>query len=76
MISVDQLSVSFGGYFLFNKISFLVNSRDKIGLVGRNGAGKTTLLKIFMGIQQPDEGKVMVPRKHQAGLPAAANGGN
>jgi len=61
MISVDQLSVSFGGYFLFKEVSFLVNSRDKIGLVGRNGAGKTTLLKIFMGTQQPDEGKVMVP---------------
>jgi ATP-binding cassette subfamily F protein 3 len=61
MISVDQLSISFGGYFLFKEVSFLVNSRDKIGLVGRNGAGKTTLLKIFMGMQQPDEGKVVVP---------------
>jgi ATP-binding cassette, subfamily F, member 3 len=61
MISVDQLSISFGGYYLFKEVSFLVNSRDKIGLVGRNGAGKTTLLKIFMGMQQPDEGKVVVP---------------
>lgn len=61
MISVDQLSVSFGGTFLFSNISFVVNSRDKIGLVGRNGAGKTTLLKIFMGMQPPDEGRVMVP---------------
>ncbi|HJZ39435.1 MAG TPA: ATP-binding cassette domain-containing protein [Bacteroidales bacterium] len=61
MISVDQLSVSFGGYFLFKEISFLVNSRDKIGLVGRNGAGKTTLLKIFTGMQQTDSGRVMVP---------------
>jgi ATP-binding cassette, subfamily F, member 3 len=61
MISVDHLSVSFGGYYLFKEVSFLVNSRDKIGLVGRNGAGKTTLLKIFIGLQQPDEGKVMVP---------------
>jgi ATP-binding cassette, subfamily F, member 3 len=61
MISVDQLSVSFGGFFLFKQVSFLVNSHDKIGLVGRNGAGKTTLLKIFMGMQQPDEGKVIVP---------------
>ncbi len=49
MISVDQLSVSFGGYYLFRQISFLVNSRDKIGLVGRNGAGKTTLLEDFHG---------------------------
>jgi ATP-binding cassette subfamily F protein 3 len=61
MISVDHLSVSFGGFYLFRDISFLVNSRDKIGLVGRNGAGKTTLLKVFIGQQQPDEGKVIVP---------------
>jgi ATP-binding cassette, subfamily F, member 3 len=61
MISVDQLSVSFGGSFLFSKISFLVNSKDKVGLVGKNGAGKTTLLKVFMGLQAPDEGKVIVP---------------
>jgi ATP-binding cassette subfamily F protein 3 len=61
MISVDHLSISFGGSYLFREISFLVNSRDKIGLVGRNGAGKTTLLKIFMGLQPPDEGKVVVP---------------
>ncbi len=61
MISVDHLSVSFGGFYLFRDISFLVNSRDKIGLVGRNGAGKTTLLKVFIGLQQPDEGKVIVP---------------
>lgn len=61
MISIENLSVSFGGYFLFREISFLINSHDKIGLVGRNGAGKTTLLKIFMGMQQPDAGRVMVP---------------
>jgi ATP-binding cassette subfamily F protein 3 len=61
MISVDHLSVIFGGFSLFREISFLINSRDKIGLVGRNGAGKTTLLKVFMRLQQPDEGKVVVP---------------
>jgi len=61
MISTDQLSVSFGGTYLFKEISLLINSRDKVGLVGRNGAGKTTLLKVFMGTQQPDEGKVIVP---------------
>ncbi len=76
MISVDQLSISFGGYYLFREISFLVNSRDKIGLVGRNGAGKTTLLKIFMGMQQPDEGKVMVPPGIRLRIPTPANGGN
>jgi ATP-binding cassette subfamily F protein 3 len=61
MISVDQVSVSFGGTNLFKGVTFLVSSRDKVGLVGRNGAGKTTLLKIFMGMQQVDEGKVTVP---------------
>ena len=61
MISVDHLSLSFGGFYLFREISFLINSQDKIGLVGRNGAGKTTLLKVFMGLQQPDEGKMVVP---------------
>ncbi|MBN1789821.1 MAG: ABC-F family ATP-binding cassette domain-containing protein [Bacteroidales bacterium] len=61
MISTDQLSVSFGGTYLFKEISLLINSRDKVGLVGRNGAGKTTLLKVFMGMQQPDGGKVIVP---------------
>ncbi len=67
MISIDRLSISFGGYFLFNDVSFLVNSRDKIGLVGRNGAGKTTLLKIFMGLQQPDTGKVVIPANIRLG---------
>jgi ATP-binding cassette subfamily F protein 3 len=61
MISVDQLSISFGGYFLFKQVSFLINSSDKIGLVGRNGAGKTTLLRIFAGLQQPNEGNVVIP---------------
>jgi ATP-binding cassette subfamily F protein 3 len=61
MISIDNLSISFGGDFLFNDASFVVNSHDKIGLVGKNGAGKTTLLKIFMDLHQPDEGKVVIP---------------
>lgn len=61
MISIDKVSISFGGSYLFKDISFLVNSRDKVGLVGRNGAGKTTLLKIIMGFQEVDEGKVIVP---------------
>jgi len=61
MISVDRVSISFGGQYLFREISFLVNSKDKIGLVGRNGAGKTTLFKVFMGLHAPDEGRVMVP---------------
>ncbi len=61
MISVDNLSLQFGGRDIFNGISLLVNPRDKIGLVGRNGAGKTTLLRIFMKMQKPDSGEVVVP---------------
>lgn len=61
MISVDQLTVEFGGFQLFNNISFLINPKDRIGLVGRNGAGKSTLLKIFMGLQIPTSGTVTVP---------------
>ena len=62
MISFSGLSVIFGGQYLFCEISFLVNPKDKIGLVGRNGAGKSTLLKIFMGQQSYDEGQVVVPK--------------
>ena len=51
MISVEQLTVEFGGSPLFDEISFLVNPKDKIALVGKNGAGKTTLLRIFSGKQ-------------------------
>lgn len=61
MISVNQVAVHFGGFELFNGISFQINQRDRIGLVGKNGAGKTTLLKIIKGIVVPDEGEVVVP---------------
>ncbi|MDR1667914.1 MAG: ATP-binding cassette domain-containing protein [Bacteroidales bacterium] len=61
MISVHQLTVSFGGTELFSDISFLVNPRDRIGLTGKNGAGKSTLLKIFAGLQEPDAGTVTIP---------------
>ncbi|MFC2104646.1 ribosomal protection-like ABC-F family protein, partial [Bacteroidota bacterium] len=61
MISVDQLTVEFGGFQLFNEVSFLINPKDRIGLVGKNGAGKSTLLKIFVGEQVPTKGNVTVP---------------
>jgi len=62
MISVEQLTVEFGGSPLFDEISFLVNPKDKIALVGKNGAGKTTLLRIFSGKQQPTRGRITVPK--------------
>ena len=58
MISLDNLTVSYGGWTLFDDISFLINPKDRIGLVGKNGAGKTTLLRIITGEQQPTSGAV------------------
>ncbi len=58
MISVDNITVSYGGWDLFSEVSLLVNPRDRIGLVGKNGAGKTTLLKIINGEQAPTSGVV------------------
>ena len=62
MISVEQLTVEFGGSPLFDDISFLVNPKDKIALVGKNGAGKTTLLRLFAGKQLPTRGRISLPK--------------
>ena len=62
MISVEQLTIEFGGSPLFDEITFLVNQKDKIALVGKNGAGKTTLLKVFAGTQVPTRGKITIPK--------------
>ncbi|MEG0789344.1 MAG: ATP-binding cassette domain-containing protein [Alistipes sp.] len=60
MISLDNLTISYGGWTLFDAISFLINPKDRIGLVGKNGAGKTTLLRIIMGEQHPTSGAVTI----------------
>ena len=60
MISLDNLSISYGGWTLFDGISFMINPKDRIGLVGKNGAGKTTLLRTITGEQQPTEGAVTI----------------
>ena len=60
MISLDNLSISYGGWTLFDGISFMINPKDRIGLVGKNGAGKTTLLRTITGEQQPSEGAVTI----------------
>ncbi len=62
MISVEGLRVEFGGFTLFNDVSFVVNKKDRIALVGKNGAGKSTMLKIFAGLQSPTSGTVSVPK--------------
>ena len=67
MISVNQLSIEFGGFQLFNDVSFLINPKDRIGLVGKNGAGKSTLLKVFIGTQPPTKGSVTVPSEISLG---------
>ena len=61
MVSLSQVTVAFGGFDLFKDISFLINQRDRIGLVGRNGAGKTTLLKMIAGHQPIDSGIISKP---------------
>jgi ATP-binding cassette subfamily F protein 3 len=67
MVSVNNLSIQFGGESLFDHISFIINDKDRIGLVGKNGAGKSTLLKIIKGLQKPDEGEVIVPDGYSIG---------
>ncbi|MCT4603982.1 MAG: ATP-binding cassette domain-containing protein, partial [Marinifilum sp.] len=74
MISINNLTVEFGGFTLFKEVSFLVNSRDRIGLVGKNGAGKSTLLKIFAGLQAATKGNVSIPSEIKIGyLPQQMN---
>lgn len=62
MISIEQLTIEFGGSPLFDEITFLVNAKDRIALVGKNGAGKTTLLKTIAGKQVPTRGRISIPK--------------
>ncbi|MCX6305231.1 MAG: ABC-F family ATP-binding cassette domain-containing protein [Bacteroidetes bacterium] len=67
MISINNLSIQFGGESLFDHVSFIINDKDRIGLVGKNGAGKSTLLKIIKGLQKADEGDVILPDGYSVG---------
>lgn len=67
MISINNLSISFGGVSLFDNVNFHISSGEKIGLTGRNGSGKTTLLKIINGIISPSEGDVQIPSNIKIG---------
>lgn len=62
MVSVDKVSVLFGGFALLDEISFLIIPKDRIGLVGKNGAGKTTLLKMLAFMQEPSLGQITKPK--------------
>ena len=62
MISINNLTVSFGGFTLLNDINFHISDNDRIGLVGKNGAGKSTLLKLILGINAPTSGRILVPQ--------------
>lgn len=62
MISIDGLAVEFGSTTLFSDISFVINEKDRIALMGKNGAGKSTLLKILAGVRQPTRGKISAPK--------------
>jgi len=62
MVLVDGVTVEFGGAALFSDISFAINPKDRIALMGKNGAGKSTLLKILAGVRQPTRGRVSMPK--------------
>lgn len=63
MVSIDGLTVEFGGSALFQDVSFVINEKDRIALMGKNGAGKSTLLKILAGERQPTRGRVSAPKE-------------
>ena len=67
MISIDGLTVEFGVKPLFKDVSFVINERDRIALVGKNGAGKSTMLKILCGLQRPTSGVVSIPNDTTVG---------
>lgn len=63
MITVNDISVQFGGTTLFSEVSFAINENDKIALMGKNGAGKSTLLKIIAGVSKPSTGNISAPKE-------------
>ncbi len=67
MVSINNLTVEFGGFTLFDDVSFAIGTRDRIGLVGKNGAGKSTLLKILAGLRAPTSGQVVIPGDYTIG---------
>jgi ATP-binding cassette subfamily F protein 3 len=67
MLNVQNISIHFGGRYLFDNVSIAVGDNDRIGMIGRNGAGKSTMLKIIFGLESPESGKVSIPNDYKIG---------
>ena len=67
MIGIENLHKSYGGQRLFEGVRFRINARERVGLVARNGHGKTTLFRIISGLENPDEGRLNIPRNYRIG---------
>ncbi|AXT62629.1 ATP-binding cassette domain-containing protein [Aquimarina sp. AD10] len=68
MLNIHNLSISFGGEYLFEEISFMLSAGDRVGLVGKNGAGKSTMLKILSKEQEPDSGQIAMDKEVKIGF--------
>ena len=67
MISVENLTKSYGTQVLFDRVSLKINPHERVGLVGRNGHGKTTLFRLIVGDERPDSGAITIPKHHRIG---------
>ena len=76
MLTINNLTVHFGGRTLFDNVSFAVKEKDRIGLIGRNGNGKSTLLKIIAGVQDSSKGSVGIPNHYEIGYLPQDGGAN
>lgn len=76
MLTINNLTIHFGGRTLFDNVSFAVKEKDRIGLIGRNGNGKSTLLKIIAGVQESSKGSVGIPNNYEIGYLPQDGGAN
>ena len=67
MVQADELSKSYGKQVLFERVSFKINRKERVGVVGRNGHGKTTLFRLIAGLEDPDGGTISAPRNYRIG---------
>ena len=68
MIQFENITKSYGDQTLFESISFKLNPKERLGLVGRNGHGKTTLFRLIMGTEHPESGAIIVPKNYRIGV--------